>query len=140
MFKGDELKRNFINLSDINIIHLKKILKRASVLKNLRKKNKTVSTLKSAVLAMIFEKPSTRTRVSFELAIKELGGKSIILDEASTHLARGETISDTARVLAKYCNALMVRTTRHQKLDEYHKYSNLPVINGLSNISHPCQL
>ncbi len=140
MFKGDELKRNFINLSDINIIHLKKILKRASTLKNLRKKNKTVSTLKSAVLAMIFEKPSTRTRVSFELAIKELGGKSIILDEASTHLARGETISDTARVLAKYCNALMVRTTRHQKLDEYHKYSNLPVINGLSNISHPCQV
>ena len=82
---------------------------------------------------MIFEKPSTRTRVSFELAIKELGGRSIILDEANTHLSRGETISDTARVLSKYCNILMIRTTNHKKLIEYHKYSKLPIINGLSN-------
>ena len=89
---------------------------------------------------MIFEKPSTRTRVSFELAIKELGGRSVILDEATTHLSRGETISDTAKVLSKYCNILMIRTSKHKKLIEYHKHSNLPVINGLSNISHPCQI
>ena len=97
-------------------------------------------TLKGKTLGLIFEKPSTRTRVSFELAIEELGGKSIILDEANTHLSRGETISDTARVLSKYCNILMIRTTQHQKLLEYHKHSNLPIINGLSNISHPCQI
>ena len=79
------------------------ILKRAKDLKKYRKKNKTISSLKGVNLAMIFEKPSTRTRVSFELAIKELGGNSIVLDEATTHLSRGETIEDTARVLARYC-------------------------------------
>ena len=89
---------------------------------------------------MIFEKPSTRTRVSFELAVKELGGRSIILDEANTHLSRGESISDTARVLSKYCNILMIRTTNHKKLIEYHNYSKLPIINGLSDLSHPCQI
>ena len=89
---------------------------------------------------MVFEKPSTRTRVSFELAIKELGGRSVILDEATTHLSRGESISDTAKVLSKYCNILMIRTTNHTKLLEYQKYSNLPIINGLSNLSHPCQI
>ena len=89
---------------------------------------------------MIFEKPSTRTRVSFELAVKELGGRSIILDEANTHLSRGESISDTARVLSKYCDILMIRTTNHRKLLEYYKYSKLPIINGLSDLSHPCQI
>ena len=140
MSEGISLIRNFLNLSDIKETQLKKILKRATELKKFRKNNRNVLTLKNINLAMIFEKPSTRTRVSFELAIKELGGKSIILDEANTHLSRGETISDTARVLSKYCNILMVRTTKHKKLLEYHKHSNLPTINGLSNISHPCQI
>ena len=140
MFRGIKLIRNFLNLSDIKDTQLKKIIKRAVDLKKYRKNNKNVMTLKNINLAMIFEKPSTRTRVSFELAIKELGGKSVILDEANTHLSRGETISDTARVLSKYCNILMIRTTQHQKLLEYHKHSNLPIINGLSNISHPCQI
>ncbi|MBF96255.1 MAG: Ornithine carbamoyltransferase 1, phaseolotoxin-sensitive [Alphaproteobacteria bacterium MarineAlpha9_Bin4] len=140
MFKGNKLTRNFINLSDINKSQLTVILKRARDLKKYRQKKKSINTLKNINLAMIFEKPSTRTRVSFELAIKELGGRSVILDEASTHLSRGETISDTARVLSKYCNILMIRTTHHQKLLDYHKYSNLPVINGLSNVSHPCQI
>ncbi len=132
--------RNFLNLSEIGQKELKKILKRAIQLKNFRKKNKNISTLKGTNLAMIFEKPSTRTRVSFEIAIKELGGNSIILDEASTHLSRGESIADTAKVLSKYCNILMIRTNDHFKLVDYNKYSNLPVINGLSNISHPCQI
>ncbi len=132
--------RNFLNISDISLIQLKKILTRASYLKKLRKKNKSDVSLKNINLAMIFEKPSTRTRVSFELAIKELGGRSIILDEATTHLSRGETISDTARVLSRYCNILMIRTTNHKKLIEYHNYSKLPIINGLSNLSHPCQI
>merc|ERR1711991_104999 len=89
---------------------------------------------------MIFEKPSTRTRVSFEIAIKELGGQALILDESTTHLARGETVADTARVLDKYCQIFMIRTTNHNKLLEYHNYANAPIINGLSNISHPCQV
>ena len=140
MHKGNRLIRNFLNLSDIKKSQLEIILKRASDLKKYRKKRKAIMSMKNYNLAMIFEKPSTRTRVSFEIAIKELGGNSIILDEASTHLSRGETISDTARVLSRYCNILMIRTTKHEKLNEYHEYSNLPVINGLSNISHPCQI
>merc|ERR1711991_1266781 len=89
---------------------------------------------------MIFEKPSTRTRVSFEIAIKELGGQAIILDENTTHLARGETVADTARVLDRYCQVFMVRTTNHNKLLEYQSYVSAPIINGLSNLSHPCQV
>ena len=107
--KEVKLTRNFLNLSDINKSQLMGILKRATDLK-VQKKNKDPATLKNINLAMIFEKPSTRTRVSFELAIKGLGGESIILDEATTHLSRGETISDTARVLSKYCNILMIKT------------------------------
>ncbi len=134
-------KRNFINLSDINKKDLNIILKRAKNLKDLRNKGRPIKkTLDNNNLAMIFEKPSTRTRVSFELAIKELGGNAIILDENTTHLARGETIADTARVLERYCHIFMVRTNKHSKLLDYDKYSKVPIVNGLSNISHPCQI
>jgi ornithine carbamoyltransferase len=134
-------KRSFLNLSDLKKIELNKILKRAKALKKLRLKGKLENKrLKATNLAMIFEKPSTRTRVSFEIAIKELGGNSIILDEGNTHLARGESIADTARVLDRYCQVFMIRTTDHNKLLEYQKYANAPVINGLSNQSHPCQV
>jgi len=134
-------KRNFINLSDINKKDLNRILKRAKSLKVLRAQGKFIKkTLERNNLAMIFEKPSTRTRVSFELAIKELGGNAIILDENTTHLARGETIADTARVLERYCHIFMVRTNKHSKLLDYDKYSKVPIVNGLSNISHPCQI
>ena len=134
-------KRNFINLSDIGKEELNKILKRARQLKKVRFKNSSLKkSLASVNLAMIFEKPSTRTRVSFEIAIKELGGQAIILDESTTHLARGETVADTARVLDRYCQIFMIRTNNHYKLLEYQNYANAPIINGLSNISHPCQV
>jgi len=134
-------KRNFINLSDIKKKDLDKILKRAVYLKRLRKKSSSFKNSLSGInLAMIFEKPSTRTRVSFEIAIKELGGQAIILDENTTQLARGETVADTARVLDRYCQIFMIRTTNHNKLLEYQNYASAPIINGLSNISHPCQV
>ena len=134
-------KRNFINLKDIEKGSLRKIINRASFLKKKRLNlQHSVNSLKNVNLAMIFEKPSTRTRVSFELAIQGLGGRAVILDETNTHLSRGETIADTARVLAKYCNILMVRTNNHKKLMEYYDNSKLPVINGLSDQSHPCQI
>ena len=134
-------KRNFINLSDIKKKDLDKILKRAVSLKRLRKKSSSFKNSLSGInLAMIFEKPSTRTRVSFEIAIKELGGQAIILDENTTQLARGETVADTARVLDRYCQIFMIRTTNHNKLLEYQNYASAPIINGLSNISHPCQV
>ena len=96
--------------------------------------------LAGKTLAMIFEKPSTRTRVSFEVAMHQLGGDAIILDAASSQLGRGETIADTARVLSRYVDAIMIRTTRHAKLEELARHATVPVVNGLTDASHPCQI
>ena len=91
-------------------------------------------------LAMIFEKNSTRTRVSFDMAIRQLGGTSLILDGATSQLGRGETIADTARVLSRMCDAIMIRTDDHAKIEEMAKHATVPVINGLTDLSHPCQI
>ena len=91
-------------------------------------------------LAMVFEKNSTRTRVSFDMAIRQLGGSSIILDAGTTQLGRGETVADTARVLSGYCDAIMLRTDDHEKLEEMARHATIPVINGLTDNSHPCQI
>ncbi|QDP20135.1 ornithine carbamoyltransferase [Sphingomonas xanthus] len=92
------------------------------------------------VLAMIFEKNSTRTRVSFDLAVRQLGGSSIILDGGSSQLGRGETVADTARVLSRFADAIMIRTDHHHKAEELAHHASVPVINGLTDFSHPCQL
>jgi ornithine carbamoyltransferase len=91
-------------------------------------------------LAMIFEKPSTRTRVSFERAIKQLGGDAIVLERGGSQLGRGETVADTARVLSRYVDAIMIRTTSESILLELAEYASVPVINGLTDRTHPCQL
>lgn len=92
------------------------------------------------VLAMVFEKNSTRTRVSFDIAIRQLGGTSLVLDSATTQLGRGETIADTARVLSRMVDAIMVRTDDHAKIEEMAHHATVPVINGLTDRSHPCQI
>ena len=92
------------------------------------------------VLAMVFEKNSTRTRVSFDMAIRQLGGTSIVMDAGTTQLGRGETVADTARVLSGYCDAIMIRTDDHAKIEEMAAHATVPVINGLTDISHPCQI
>lgn len=92
------------------------------------------------VLAMVFEKNSTRTRVSFDMAMRQLGGAAVTLDAGTTQLGRGETVADTARVLSGYCDAIMVRTDDHAKLLEMAEYATVPVINGLTDDSHPCQI
>jgi ornithine carbamoyltransferase len=92
------------------------------------------------VLAMVFEKNSTRTRVSFDMAIRQLGGTSIVMDSSSMQLGRGEPISDTARVLSGYCDAIMIRTDDHAKVVEMAEHAGVPVINGLTDASHPCQI
>ncbi len=92
------------------------------------------------VLAMIFEKPSTRTRVSFDLGIRQLGGSSVVLDGASSQLGRGETVADTARVLSRFADAIMIRTDHHEKVEELAAFASVPVINGLTDLSHPCQI
>lgn len=92
------------------------------------------------VLGMIFEKSSTRTRVSFDIAMRQLGGSTIILDAATTQLGRGETIADTARVLSRMVDTIMIRTDDHNKIEEMARYASVPIINGLTDRSHPCQI
>ncbi|BBC71584.1 ornithine carbamoyltransferase [Altererythrobacter sp. B11] len=96
--------------------------------------------LAGRVLAMIFEKSSTRTRVSFDMAIRQLGGTALILDSGTTQLGRGESIADTARVLSRMCDAIMIRTDDHAKIEEMARHATVPVINGLTDLSHPCQI
>lgn len=96
--------------------------------------------LAGRVLAMIFEKNSTRTRVSFDIAMRQLGGSALILEAGSTQLGRGESIADTARVLSRMVDAIMIRTDDHAKIDELAHYATVPVINGLTDRSHPCQI
>lgn len=91
-------------------------------------------------LAMIFEKSSTRTRLSFDMAIRQLGGTSLILDAGTTQLGRGETVADTARVLSRMVDAIMIRTDDHAKIEEMAHHATVPVINGLTDLSHPCQI
>jgi ornithine carbamoyltransferase len=92
------------------------------------------------VLAMIFEKNSTRTRVSFDMAVRQLGGQSIVMEAGQMQLGRGETVADTARVLSGYVDAIMIRTDDHAKIEEMARYATVPVINGLTDESHPCQI
>lgn len=96
--------------------------------------------LAGRVLALIFEKNSTRTRVSFDIAIRQLGGTALILDSGTTQLGRGESIADTARVLSRMCDAIMIRTDDHAKIEEMARHATIPVINGLTDRSHPCQI
>ncbi|MBA4047264.1 MAG: ornithine carbamoyltransferase [Sphingomonas sp.] len=96
--------------------------------------------LAGRVLAMVFEKNSTRTRVSFDMAIRQLGGTSIVMDAGTTQLGRGETVADTARVLSAYVDAIMLRTDDHAKVEEMAHHASVPVINGLTDLSHPCQI
>ncbi len=96
--------------------------------------------LAGRVLAMVFEKNSTRTRVSFDMAMRQLGGSAIVLDAGTTQLGRGETIADTARVLSRMADAIMIRTDDHAKIEEMAAHASVPVINGLTDRSHPCQI
>ncbi|MEQ8771641.1 MAG: ornithine carbamoyltransferase, partial [Erythrobacter sp.] len=96
--------------------------------------------LEGRVLAMVFEKNSTRTRVSFDIAMRQLGGSVFILDSGSSQLGRGETIADTARVLSRMADAIMLRTDDHSKIEEMARHASVPVINGLTDRSHPCQI
>ncbi len=128
--------KNFINLSDIKKNDLREIIDKAK----LKKKSFNNKSLIGKTLIMIFEKPSTRTRISFELAIKELGGNSIVLNPSESHYGSGnENIHDTAKVLSQYGDLIMMRTQRHEHFLEFSKHLDIPIINGLTNLSHPCQ-
>ncbi len=138
--------KNFLNISDHSAVVLREIIEEAKKRKTNRRDNNKASVdsdkpLDGKSMIMIFEKPSTRTRISFDIAVKQLGGSSMILNPDGIHYGKGdETLKDTARVLSEYANVLMIRTSSHKNLDEFAKYSNIPVINGLSDKSHPCQV
>jgi len=128
--------RHFLDLDQFDSRALRRILGLGFAYKNGRRDR----PLAGKTLAMIFEKPSTRTRVSFEVAMRHLGGDTIFLDAADTQLGRGETVADTARVLSRYVDAIMIRTGESKKLEELAEHATVPVINGLTDVSHPCQI
>ncbi|MFT5351729.1 MAG: ornithine carbamoyltransferase [Planctomycetota bacterium] len=134
------MTRHFLSLNDLDAIELKSLILRACELKQEFQEKRVQQTRPGKVLAMIFEKSSTRTRVSFEAAMAQLGGHAIFLSPDDTQLGRGEPVEDTARVLAKMVDCVMLRTFEHEKLERYAEYSEIPVINGLSDTFHPCQL
>ncbi len=131
--------KNFIDLHKVDKKTLRKIIELGKKLKSSRSE-KDSNLLRNKTLAMIFEKPSTRTRVSFEVGMRQLGGDVVTLLNENIQSGRGETYADTARVLSRYVDALMVRTDDSNKLDELVSYSTVPVINGLTNSTHPCQI
>ncbi len=132
--------RHFLDLDEIDGPTLRGILDVAVETKRSLAAGEAESPLRGKTLAMIFEKPSTRTRVSFEVGMRQLGGETVMLSPVDTHLGRGETIADTARVLSRYVDAVMIRTTEHAKLLELAEHASVPVINGLTDRTHPCQL
>jgi ornithine carbamoyltransferase len=133
-------KRDFLSLFHVTEVELASLIRRAEELRFLRQMGEPHATRPGRMLALIFEKPSTRTRVSFEVAIAELGGHAIVLGRNDTQLGRGEPIKDTARVMARYCHGLMVRTFGHERVEELAAYASVPVINGLTDLLHPCQV
>ncbi|HMO67688.1 MAG TPA: ornithine carbamoyltransferase, partial [Novosphingobium sp.] len=139
------MTRHFLNLADAGGDAVAAMLGDALDRKQARKawpkaRPDADAPLAGHILAMIFEKNSTRTRVSFDMAMRQLGGSALILEAGSTQLGRGETIADTARVLSRMVDAIMIRTDDHAKIEELASYAEVPVINGLTDLSHPCQI
>ncbi len=133
------MSRHFLDIHELESGVLRQILDVAMEVKGEEKRTQA-SRLSQKTLAMIFDKPSTRTRVSFEVAIKMLGGDAVVLNAKEMQLGRGETIGDTARVLSRYVDAIMIRTDNHDKLLQLAEAADVPVINGLTDFSHPCQI
>ena len=132
--------RHFLTLLDLSSQELDRIIERAIELKAMQYARKPHRLLESRVLGMLFEKPSTRTRVSFEAAMAHLGGQSIVLSPGDMQLARGESLEDTARVLSRLVDAVVIRTYEHKRLERFAEYCSVPVINALTDLHHPCQL
>jgi ornithine carbamoyltransferase len=132
--------RHFLTLTDLSSDELKQLLQRAIELKRMLKAGELYQPLVGRVLAMVFEKSSTRTRVSFEAGMAQFGGHALFLSPRDTQLGRGEPIADSARVLSSMVDCIMVRTYQHEKVEQFAEYSTVPVINGLTDDVHPCQL
>lgn len=134
------MKKDFISILDISKDELKGIIADAEKLKRQKKAGVPHALLAGKTLAMIFEKSSTRTHISFEVGMNELGGHALFLNARDMQIWRGEEIRDTARAASRYVSAIMIRAYKHSTIEEFAKFSTIPVINGLSDLEHPCQL
>ena len=134
------MKRDLLTILDLTRAEIEKLLARARELKTWQREGKSHTPLVGKTLALIFDKPSTRTRVSFEAGMAQLGGTSIYLAPGQTQMARNEPIPDTARVLSRYVDGVVIRTFAQETAAELARYSTIPVINGLTDTHHPCQV
>ncbi|MFQ5773999.1 MAG: ornithine carbamoyltransferase [Kiloniellaceae bacterium] len=132
--------KHFLDLDRFDTATLREMIDTGKAFKRGQPPGGREKLLVGKALALVFEKPSTRTRVSFELAIRQLGGEAIVLERDGSQLGRGETVADTARALSRYVDAIMIRTTSESKLLEMAEFASVPVINGLTDRTHPCQL
>jgi ornithine carbamoyltransferase len=134
------MKRDLLTISDLKRAEIEALIRRARELKALHHRGQNPQTLKGKILAMIFDKPSTRTRVSFEAGIAQLGGSSIYLAPGQTQMSRNEPVADTARVLTRYVDCVVIRTFAQETAAELARHAGIPVINGLTDTHHPCQV
>ncbi len=132
--------RHYLSVSDLSREELARVLKRAAEIKRLLHAGDRPALFHGQVLAMVFEKSSTRTRVSFESGMAKLGGHAIFLSPRDTHLGRGEPVEDTARIISRMADAIVVRTYEHERIERFAAHSAVPVINALTDFQHPCQL
>jgi len=134
------MKKDLLSIYELETDDFERIWKKAARLKKLLKEGKEHASLRGKTLGMIFDKSSTRTRISFEVGMYQLGGIALFLNSRDTQIGRGETIADSARMMSRYLNGIMIRTFAQSSMEELARYATIPVINGLTDLSHPCQI
>jgi len=134
------MKKDLLSIYELETADFERIWKKAARLKKLLKEGKEHASLKGKTLGMIFDKSSTRTRISFEVGMYQLGGIALFLNSRDTQMGRGETIADSARMMSRYLNGIMIRTFAQGSVEEFARYATIPVINGLTDLFHPCQI
>ncbi len=134
------MKKDLLSFADMQPADFEDILLRAARLKKMLQEGKEHASLKGKTLGMIFDKSSTRTRISFEVGMYQLGGIALFLNSRDTQIGRGETLADSARMMSRYLNGIMIRTFAQESVEELARYASIPVINGLTDLLHPCQI
>lgn len=134
------MKKDLLSIYDLDPADFRVMFEKAAKLKKMMKAGKSCQPLKGKTLGMIFDKSSTRTRISFEVGMFQLGGIALFLSSRDTQIGRGESVQDSARIMSRYLNGIMIRTYAQESVEEFAKYATIPVINGLTDLLHPCQI